>query len=65
MSAARNDQNEAILSAIVHGSDDAIFSKTLNAVITSWNRGAEELYGYKAEEIIGLPVSRLNSSRPA
>jgi PAS domain S-box-containing protein len=47
------------LAAIVDSSDDAIFSKTLDGTILSWNAGAERIYGYRAEEVIGQPVSLL------
>jgi PAS domain S-box-containing protein len=47
------------LAAIVEFSDDAIVSKDTNGIIQTWNRGAERLFGYKAEEIVGKPVNML------
>jgi PAS domain S-box-containing protein len=43
--------------AIVESTSDAIFGKTLDGIITSWNKGAEQVYGYKADEIVGKSVS--------
>jgi PAS domain S-box-containing protein len=47
------------LASIVECSDDAIMSKNLDGIITSWNEGAERLFGYLAEEAIGQPVNIL------
>ncbi len=45
------------LAAVVESSTDAVISKTLESVITTWNQGAERLFGYKAEEVIGKPIT--------
>ncbi|MEZ5960354.1 MAG: PAS domain S-box protein [Hyphomonadaceae bacterium] len=49
----------ARLAAIVANSDDVILSKTLDGIITSWNGGAERIFGYTAEEIVGQHISTI------
>ncbi len=55
----RAEEERARLVAIVESSDDAIIGKTLAGMITSWNKGAERIYGYSADEAVGQPISML------
>jgi PAS domain S-box-containing protein len=52
----RADQTRQQMAAIVESSEDAIYSATPDGVLTSWNHGAEELYGYRPDEVLGQSV---------
>ena len=53
------EQDHWRLASIVENSEDAIIAKTLDGVVTSWNRAAEAMFGYAAEDMVGQPIARL------
>jgi len=55
----RIEESYKMLAAIVESSDDAIIGKSMDGSITSWNKGAEQIYGYTRDEILGKPISVL------
>ena len=57
----RAEREQAFLAEIIASTDDAIISTTLDGTISSWNAGAESLYGFRADEVIGKPIAILFS----
>ena len=53
------EQRARMMASLVEGADDAILSKTVDGVVTSWNKGAEELYGYTQAEAVGRAIDDL------
>lgn len=57
-----SEARSRLLASIVESSNDAIVTKNLDSIITSWNKGAERIFGYSAEEVIGRPITLLTPS---
>jgi PAS domain S-box-containing protein len=59
------EEKNKMLANVVESSDDAIITESLDGIITSWNKGAERVYGYSANEILGKPIYKLAPSHLA
>src|SRR5678815_2902988 len=56
---SRAAEINSMLAAIVDSSDDAIVSKSIEGIVTSWNKGAERIFGFLAAEMIGQPITKI------
>jgi PAS domain-containing protein len=59
------DRVRAHLAAVVESSEDAIVSKTLDGIVTSWNRAAEGLFGFRASEMLGHQLAPSDRASPS
>lgn len=55
----RAEETQRFLAAVIEAAEDAIITRTPEGIVLSWNAGAERLYGYSAEEMIGKPISKV------
>ena len=58
----KSEDKIQMLANVVESSDDAIMTESLDGIITSWNKGAEQVYGYSSKEVEGVPISILEPS---
>jgi PAS domain S-box-containing protein len=55
----RAEQSGQLLASIITNTDDAIVSKDLSGIVTSWNKGAERMFGFAADEMIGRSITTI------
>src|SRR3954466_8164727 len=58
------EQTWALLGAVIDSSEDAVVTKTLTGIVTSWNAAAERLFGFTADEMIGQSITRVIPEAP-